>query len=107
MCCCLLITLERSLGNPLRGTQNEDKLVEEFLKNRSSVQVIDKIMTGMEGLVAESLTKLFNKIASLTQVTEYLLKEGENSTVYKGVRGDMSSRCPVGFQAVAGDRNCY
>lgn len=93
--------------HPASSREDDEKTIKEFLEDRENIKLIENVLVGMERLLGENLIKLYNKINSLTQVSAYLLQQGGDMAVATGKRGDMSDRCPLGFMAVPGDRNCY
>lgn len=94
-------------AHPASSSREDESTIQEFLENRENIKIIENVLVGMERLLAENLFKLYNKINSLTLVSTHLLQEGGNMPVAKGHHNDMSNRCPEGFVAVPGDRNCY
>lgn len=107
-CGALVYSLVISIASqPVSRSEEIELNLRDFLENRENVQLIEDILTAMEGLIGEHLFKFYNKINSLMQISEYLLKDEPGMPVSHGQRGDMSERCPQGFVAVPGDRNCY
>lgn len=94
-------------SHPLK---TNDTAFQEVLDERNTkIQVIDEIYERLENMVGDNLGRLYNKINSLTLVTEQLMQQTRERepVISYGERGDMSQRCPRGFRAIAGGNMCY
>lgn len=91
-------------SNPVDTSSN---CLDTIVRNHDQMHQVNKVLHSMGKVLEDNLFLLYNKLISLSQVSDIIVQQGQGAQIIQGTGGDMSSRCPKGFQAMAGDRMCY
>lgn len=107
--CTCVVLLAATVMNIHSNPIIENDVLDKAIKERANLQLLEQIFVRLENMVGNNLGNLFNKINSLTLVSDHLLQltRGRDVNISQGTREDMAKRCPQGFRAVAGDSMCY
>lgn len=107
-CICMavfyLLLTDGARGNPVNTDSN---CLDEIVRDHEQMRHVNKVLHSMGKVLEDNLYILYNKLISLSQVSDLIVQQGQNAQIIQGTADEMSVRCPKGFQAVAGDRTCY